>query len=299
MRNGIRWASAAALLAVVTAFGGVSPTLAKAAPTGSLYLVQGLPEATVSVSVDGTQEATNVEPKDIVGPLQLSPGRHVLMFSAAGSRWTMKTSVTVDRDQSVDVVLHRPADVDGDPVVTVYRNPTAPVAAGKGRVVVAHTAVVPPADITVNGDVLFSNIANGEFATADVPGGSYEVSVVPTGASGDPLLGPMDLQVETQTLTQVFAIGEPQSGSMDVIVQQLPLSKAGSAAPTVIDTGSAGLVSDWPIVDEQGSADGSGLGLAGSLVVAAGGVLILGLCVWPRGARRLARGLGGRITRGA
>lgn len=257
MGKSIRWAAAAAALVAVSALtsGGAATAVAAASPTGNIYVIQGVPNADVTVSVDGTREASDVAAKTILGPLHLSEGRHTLTFKAADAGWSTSASVTVAGGQSSDIVVHRPASVGGDPVVTTYRNPLQPVPSGQGRVFVAHTAVVPPADITVDGSVLFSNIANGEFATADVPRGRYEVSVVPTGTDEKPLLGPMELVVPPQMLTQVFAIGQPRNGSMDVVVQQLPLATAGSPPPTTIDTGSAGLVANWEVAGTPATLD--------------------------------------------
>jgi hypothetical protein len=74
-----------------------------------------------------------------------------------------------------------------------------------------------------------------------VPATTYNVAVVPTGG-GNPLLGPVDLPVAAGALTRVFAIGAPRNGSMDAVVQVLPVPTSSSGAPTTVDTGSAGLV---------------------------------------------------------
>ena len=52
------------------------------------------------------------------------------------------------------------------------------------------------------------------------------MAVVPTGQKQDPLLGPLDLPVKAGALTRVFAIGQPENGSMDAVVQVLPVGKA-------------------------------------------------------------------------
>ena len=148
--------------------------------------------------------------------------------------------------------LHWPADSTDEPEATVFANDVDPVAASKARLTVAHTAVVPPADILADGTVLFSNIANGEFVTAEVPAETYNVAVVPTGQKQDPLLGPLDLPVKAGQLTRVFAIGEPENGSMDAVVQVLPVGKAGSPAPGSVDAGEAGLVAG---IDPAAQAD--------------------------------------------
>ena len=81
------------------------------------------------------------------------------------------------------MVLHLPADVGGDPVVHSYAAPTGPIGPGKARVLLAHTATVAPADVEVDGETVFTNIANGEFADADVPEGSIEVALLPSGSA--------------------------------------------------------------------------------------------------------------------
>ena len=242
------WSSARAafrgclLLALVTALvvtpsiGGVAASAAGS--SSKVFLVQGVPESTVDVQVDGRDVEKSVAAKAVVGPVSLSPGRHTVTFTSKD--WTVKKSFDAAKP-SMDVVLHWPADPAKQPETTVFSNDVGPVAAGKGRLTVAHTAVVPPADVRVNGKVLFANIANGEFVTAEVPADTYPVDIVPTGGSS-PLLGPVDLTVKAGALTRVFAIGEPKEGSMDAVVQVLPVSKGGSDSPGAVDAGSAGLV---------------------------------------------------------
>ena len=217
---------------------------AHAAGAASTYVVQGIPGASVDVRVDGKLVQSGVAAKQVVGPLGLSPGHHTVSFSSPD--WKVMTSVTVHGSQ--DVVLHWPADAADKPVVTVFTNDVSAVGSGKGRLSVAHTAVVPPADITADGKTLFTNIANGEFVSAVVPAATYQVAVVPTGG-GNPLLGPLPLPVQAGALTRVFAIGAPRNGSMDAVVQVLPVPTTGGAAPASVHTGSAGLVNPDGSVD--------------------------------------------------
>ncbi len=203
--------------------------------------MQGLPGKSVTAKVDGGASRT-LASKQVLSPMTLSAGTHKVTFSGTKPSWTMNTSVKVTAGSSMDVVLHRPASASGSPVVNVYSNKLSSAGADKGRVVVAHTAVVPPADVIVDGQVVFSNIANGEFASADVPAGDHVVKVVPTGQKSPVILGPLTLNVKANALTRVFAVGEPQNKSMDAIVQVLPLRGAGAKAPTAVPLGSAGLV---------------------------------------------------------
>ena len=105
----------------------------------------------------------------------------------------------------------------GDPVVHSYDAPTGAIGPDKARVVLAHTATVAPADVRVNGETVFTNIANGEFAEAELPSGTHEVALLPTGQTADPILGPVDVALDSRTLSMIYAYGNPRDGSMNVI----------------------------------------------------------------------------------
>jgi Domain of unknown function (DUF4397) len=239
------------------------------APAMSVYILQGVPGESVTVAVDGQTVQRNVKAKAVVGPVDVRPGSHTVEFT--GANWAVDRTFDMDA-ASVDVVLHWPADRTDEPVVTVYDNDLSPIAANKGRLIVAHTAVVPPADIRVDEQVVFSNVANGEFAFAEVAAGTLSVDIVPTGQT-QPLFGPVDLPVEPQVLTRVFAIGAPTDQSMDAIVQTFPLAETGSSAPDSVDAGSAGLAAT-PADDAGGR--GSAVGLLVVSVVGVGAVVALG-----------------------
>ena len=268
---------AVGLMATAVVGAVLTPAVAEAerAPASDeVFLVQATPGASVDIKIDGHMVAKGVSTKQIVGPMKLAPGKHVVSFQSAD--WTVPASFSLSKS-STDIVLHWPASVSPKPTVTVFSNNLKPVGSGKGRVAIAHTAVVPPADVRVDKQVLFSNIANGEFVSAEVPAMTYSVDIVPTGTSS-PLFGPVDLPVKADALTRVFAIGKPQNGSMDAIVQVLPLQGSSANPPTSVDTGSAGLVATPP---SGGFDAAAGIALAGGL-----GVAILTVALW---RRRVAR----------
>ncbi|CAM3830978.1 DUF4397 domain-containing protein [Nocardioides zeicaulis] len=241
MRTPVLTATAASLAALVLTAAPVAPAASSgpAAAPGLVTLVQAVPDAAVSIEVDGRSVARNAAVGDVLGPLGLTPGRHAVVFT--GADFTVDSSLEVSSGRASDVVLHLPAEVDGEPVVHSYAAPTGPIGPGKARVLLAHTATVPPADVQVDGETVFTNIANGEFADADVPAGPVEVALLPSGGSADPILGPLDLTLEPRTLSMVYAYGNPSDGSMSVISHTEALSDDGSVVPTRIDTGTAGL----------------------------------------------------------
>jgi hypothetical protein len=212
-------------------------------------VVQAVPGATVDVAVDGRSVATGAAVGDVLGPFDLAPGSHEVTFSGGGA--DVASTLDVASGTSTDVVLHLPAAVDGDPVVHSYDAPTGPIGPGKARVVLAHTATVAPADVQVDGETVFTNIANGEFAEADVPAGTHRVALLPTGSPADPILGPLDVPLEARTLSMIYAYGNPRDGSMNVIAHTSPLSADGSVQPTTIRTGSAGLAGSLPVTPFQ------------------------------------------------
>lgn len=204
-------------------------------------VVQAVPGASVDVLVDGRLVRRGASVGSVVGPISLSPGTHDLSFTGVPGSRTITTQLTLARASARDVVLHRPASIGGSVVLNSYAHPDSPIGPGKGRVLLAHTATVAPADATVDGKVVFENIANGEFAEADVPAGAHRVALVPTGTRGNPFLGPIDLDVPARTATLIYAVGSPRDGSMNVITHAFDLSPDGSMIPRSIDTGSAGL----------------------------------------------------------
>ncbi len=238
----IRWGHGArASLAVVgvLAVGAVSAGPSVAADGAEVYIVQGLPDRSVDVAVDGKTVAEGVETAEVAGPFKVRGGEREVRVTDGG-KVVLERTFAVKAKSSWDVVIHLPASASGDPVATVFRNDLEAVPKGKASVVVAHTAAVPPADIKVNGDVLFANVANGESLKLTVPAATYEVTIVPTGESKPVIFGPVDLSVKGGSLNRVYAVGDPEADTMGVAVHVIPVRTTGSKKPARVDTGTGG-----------------------------------------------------------
>ena len=265
----VRSVLVAGVVVVAAASGG--STAAVAAKPASVYVIQGVQGATWTLTVDDEEVATDAPDKEIVGPLALMPGSHTVTATGPGGA-EVSADLTVEAGASVDVVLHRPVDPTADPLFTSFVNDLSPVKAGSGRVTVAHTAVAPPADIRVNGEVLLADVASAEEITAVVPAGVYPIEVVPAATDGPAILGPVDLPIDGGKLTRVFAIGVASERTMDAVVQVLPVPVADATAPSDVPAGDGGQGAG---LFERRGAPGVPVGLV--LLVTGVGLAVLGL----------------------
>ncbi|MEV5961883.1 DUF4397 domain-containing protein [Kribbella sp. NPDC051952] len=241
-----------------------------AAAGGNLYVVQGLPGRSLDISIDGKSVATGVQTAKLVGPFGVASGKRMITAKQDG-KLVIQRQVTVGSGASMDVVIHQPASPTGAPVITSYPNKLNSIPADKAALRVAHTAAVGPADIRVNGKVLFSNVANGESLDVVVPAATYKVEIVPTGATSPVVLGPLDLPAKAGYLTRVFAVGAPSQKTMTVAVGTIKLPATGSGKPTLVNTGTGGQAAGLDQARNSAASNGSGLWaiaiLAGLLAV--------------------------------
>ncbi|WP_203590711.1 DUF4397 domain-containing protein [Streptomyces sp. SID13031] len=261
-----RRAVSATLAVTVVALGALIAVPAQAAGNGVLHVIQGLPGRTLDIAVDGKTVATGVKATEVVGPLTVAAGARKIT-AKDGGKVVIERQVTVAADSNLDVVIHRPASPTAAPVITTYVNKLAAVPRDKGALRVAHTAAVGPADIRVNGKVLFANVANGESLDVVVPAGTYKVEIVPAGSTTPVVLGPLDLPIRAGYLTRVFAVGEPTSKTMNVAVATLKLPGAGSEKPGLVNTGTGGQAAGLGLTEDQQGSSSPLLLLVGALAL--------------------------------
>jgi hypothetical protein len=95
--------------------------------------------------------------------------------------------------------------------------------------------------------VLFANVANGESLQLLVPVATYKVSIVPTGGTEPVFFGPVSLTVKSGAVNRVYAVGDPETKTMNVVVHVIDAAATGSDKPSEVNTGTGGqAVGDGP-----------------------------------------------------
>jgi hypothetical protein len=234
-----RWSKLALLAAGALILAAMTIGPSYAANNTEVYIVQGLPGKDLDVTIDGESVATGVKTAAVAGPFKVEPGKRTVEFSENGSV-ILKNTFTIKEGSKADIVAHLPAPSAGDPLVTVYKYDAVKVPNGKALLVVSHVAAVPPADIRVNNQVLFANIANGESLKLVVPVATYKVSIVPTGETKPVYFGPVNLTVKGGAINRVYAVGDPEKKTMNVAVHVLTAGSTGSGKPSDVNTGTGG-----------------------------------------------------------
>jgi Domain of unknown function (DUF4397) len=245
-KRAARWSKLALVAAGVLGLAGLTISPSYAANDTEIYIVQGVPGKDLDVSIDGESVVEDVKTAKVEGPFKVEPGSRKVTFSENGTT-VLENTFSIKEGGKADIVAHLPESPTGDPLVTVYKYDADEVAKGKARLIVSHVAAVPPADIVVNGQVLFANIANGESLELVVPVATYKVSIVPSEKKEPVFFGPVSLTVEGGAINRVYAIGDPGKKTMNVAVHVLTVGSTGSGKPSEVNTGTGGqAVGDGP-----------------------------------------------------
>jgi hypothetical protein len=213
-----------------------------------LSVVHGIPDVAVDVyangaPVPGLQDWTFGNVSD---PLTLSSGEYDIDIYAAGSgpagaetsavAPVLSGTVALPPGGNVTAVAYLAGDGSGagTPSLAAFNNDTTLTNVGQGRVTARHLANAPAVDILAGGAVLFGNVSNGDSGAADVPPGSYGVSINAAGTDTQvfPATGTADIGVSTNTSVIAYAIGDI-NGEFTVVAQVINLGSASAGYANV------------------------------------------------------------------
>jgi hypothetical protein len=224
-------------LAAVAMVLSIAPAALADGHGGQVSVIHGIPGLTVDVFVNGDATLEGFEPGDVAGPLELPAGDYDLAIAPAGEgieAAVLTGTATVTDGLNASIIAN--LDADGNPTINIFVNDTSPIAAGESRLVVRHTAAAPTVDILLaDGTELFTGVSNPAEGQVDVPAGTYDVEIAPTGAGVDgSVFSAPGVELPEGTARIVYATGNIADGTFGLVVQDIPNLQS---APDEINTG--------------------------------------------------------------
>lgn len=216
------------------------PATASAQDEGIVTVVHGVPDLEVDVWVNGDALLPGFTFGTVTDPLTLPAADYDIEIYPAGTDPegndpALADTVTLPAGANASIVAH--LDADGNPTLSVFVNDISTIDAGNGRVTARHVAAAPTVDILANDDVLFGGVSNPQEGVADVPADTYNVKIVPAGAT-EPVVFETDLGIPEGTNVIVYAIGSLEGETFGVAAQTIANLHT---PPAGVPTGDAGL----------------------------------------------------------
>jgi hypothetical protein len=229
------------MLALSSGVGAQSPAL--------VTVVHGIPDATVDVYVNDQRVLSEFQFGTVTDPLSLAAGSYSVAIRPAGadpaSQPILSATAELSAGQNVSLVAHLTAD--GQPALRAFVNDTSPLAAGKARLTVRHTAAAPTVDILAGDARLVTNLSNPDEAKADVDAGTYSVSIAPAGQA-TAVFGPLSLTLNAGTNYIVYAVGSLQQNNFRLLIQQIHgLGGGPTGAATGLGGTGPGAIAPWSL----------------------------------------------------
>lgn len=230
----------AALLVGLTL--AAAPAQAQAS-NGTVTVLHGIPGTPVDVYVNDELTLPNFQPDTVTDPLSLPAGSYNIKIRPAGDASAapiLEGSTDLPAGANASIIAHLAAN--GDPKLTVFVNDISNTGAGKGRLVVRHTAAAPAVDVLVAGQPVdgFTGLTNPNEAKADLPAGTLDAAVAAAGTT-TPVIGPTPVPVVEGQATIVYAVGSLDDDSLNVLVQTI---SGLHSTPSAVQTGNSGLAAD-------------------------------------------------------
>jgi Domain of unknown function (DUF4397) len=194
-----------------------------------LGAAQSLP---VDVSVNGACALKNFTFGTITGPITLPAGNYNFAVSLADGKTGCTNAPVITRNgfrlKGGDNVSFIAQLSPRGPRLSSYYNNITRASRMQSRLVIRHSANAPAVDVngrgvnTTRDHFGIRNVVNGIERTRNVMGGTYAVTITPSGGK-TPVLGPANVSIKPSTLTAVYAVGTPANGTFTVLVQEFAL----------------------------------------------------------------------------
>ena len=258
MRKSAALLGAGALAVAGAAF--ATPAAAQDA-NATVYVLHGVPGATVDVCVNGEVLLDDFTPGTLTPAQSLPAGSYEVKVVASDAAncdadaLIGPASIPVEAGKSYTIAAF--LDKDGGLTAKAFENDTEAAGAGEGKVTVRHIAAnAEGVEVVASGSSLGTFNNGDQIGPAALPAGTINAEV----KSGDTVVASSDVPVTEGTNTIVYAWGDPAAdpSTFAFAVQTVDL---GHSAPSGVPGGESGAAAagttGWLLA-------AAGLGLAGA-----------------------------------
>ena len=216
---------------------------ASAASTNVITIIHGLPDIKVDVYLDKELILDDVTPNTVSDPIEVEDGLHdieIRDFQSGPSAVPILSALDIDIRDGANLSAIAFLGTNQDFSLSVFENDISNIKEGHARVTVRHAAQAANADVLADGNVLFSELNNRTEGKSEVPVGTYDITIAPTGTT-DTVFGPMELELREGNHIIIFAVGSLDNDTFSIVWQAVT---GLTDSPDAINSGNSGLVSD-------------------------------------------------------
>ncbi len=215
MRRMRRLSALVAAGVVVASLFATAGTASAAPGDATLWVVHGVPGATVEVCVNGASAKEDFAYRQKFSTL-MPPGDYTFALYANGANCT-GTPITADFTRTVAMngnytIVAAVSAQTGKVRFHWFSNDLANTQRGKFRLSIRHVAVAPAVNVFMNKTrMTVPALAQGASKTVQLPWGDYVTRVKVAGTSNT-ILGPGTRSFESRTAVQLYIIGNATVG---------------------------------------------------------------------------------------
>ncbi len=141
------------------------------------------------------------------------------------------TSVTFEAGQNYSLVAQI---ADGSPVITLFVNDTTTVGPGEARFTYRQASAIDSLSVQLDGTDTFTELTPTNEATTALDAGTKRLTIRDNGVAA---VFDEDVEFADGMLTVLYGVGDPLTGTFDVLIQEIPLTQV---SPLAVPTGSGG-----------------------------------------------------------
>ncbi len=203
------------VLAATTAGAATAPRTHRTPALARVSLVQGLPDTSVDVYLNGVEIVQDFRFKGVVGPLPLVPGHFHIALRLHGSPRDTKPflsesgKLVAGGNRTIVANL----TTAGNPTLTNFWNPWPSLMKGRAELVVRNAGDDPGLTVYADGLRIFRNMTDPSSAAIRLPSEFVRITMKDYGTSTI-VVGPVGMYLGSKTVTVLYVIGSQSTGTL-------------------------------------------------------------------------------------